>query len=172
MKSRPEFMSGGMVFKRFQQGFTLIEVMIVVVIVGILSMVAYPSYTEYVARGHRTQLKAQMQAAQQWMERRYSERYVYDDAESPAKAGNGFVNQPFSQSPPNGEGAARYELKVAIDADKSGYTLTAERKGTMSTDKCGNPTVTNHGIKGVADGSLGDGVYKGNAAKAVAECWR
>src|SRR6218665_2866341 len=71
-----------------QAGFTLIEVMITVVIVAILASVAYPSYIEYVARGHRTQLKAQMQAAQQWMERRYSERYVYDDAAIPANAAN------------------------------------------------------------------------------------
>jgi len=155
-----------------QAGFTLIEVMIAVAIDGILAAVAYPSYIEYVARGHRTQLKVQMQAAQQWMERRYSERYVYDEAPIPTDAKNGFADQSFATSPPAGEGASRYELEFDISADKSSYTLVAKRSGTMASDRCGDPTVDNHGVKSVVEDSLDDGKYKGNVAKAVEECWR
>lgn len=155
-----------------QSGFTLIELMITVVVVGILAAVAYPSYTEYVARGHRTQLKTQMQAAQQWMERRYSERYVYDDAAIPVGAGNGFANQSFATSPPADEGDARYALSITLNDDKSGYVLTAERAGSMASDRCGNPTVNNHGVKDVVAASLSGGQYEGDAAKAVKECWR
>lgn len=159
---------------RSQAGFTLIEVMITVVIVAILAAVAYPSYIEYVARGHRTQLKAQMQAAQQWMERRYSERYFYGDVAGSETAPAAFVNQTFAKSPPAGEGAARYSLSVALDDDGQSYVITAQRvdTGSMSSDRCGDPTVDNHGVKSVVEDSLNDGKYKGDVAKAVEECWR
>lgn len=55
--------------KHPQQGFTLIEVMITVAIIGIVSAIAYPSYTEYIRRGHRADARAGLLQAAQWMER-------------------------------------------------------------------------------------------------------
>lgn len=151
-------------FKARAAGFTLIELMIVVAVVGILSMVAYPSYVEYVARGHRTQLKVQLQAAQQWMERRYSERYFYGETAGSADVPEAFADQSFVTSPPVGEGRVNYDLGVEILAAGQGYRITATRAGTMEADRCGNPTVDNLGVKGVVGSSL--------AADAAAECWR
>jgi type IV pilus assembly protein PilE len=156
------------------RGFTLIEVMIVVAIVAILASVAYPSYMEYVARGRRTQLKTQMVAAQQWMERFYSESYRYNqNAAGTATEGVGglFSQQVFSQSPPVGEGAAQYTLAVATGNGGQTYTITATRAGAMVADHCGSPSVTNTGIKGVVDGSF-DATRHTTAAVAIVDCWR
>ncbi|MEK6668133.1 MAG: type IV pilin protein [Pseudomonadota bacterium] len=147
------------------RGFTLIELMITVVIVGVLASLAYPSYIEYVARGHRTQVKGQMAAAQQWMERHYSERYFYGD-DAAATANTAFASQGFAQSPPAGEGAARYTLRVSVANSGQTYTITATRTGTMASDRCNSPTVTNTGVKGIS------GKTEDEAAPLVADCWR
>ena len=52
-----------------QQGFTLIELMIVVAVIGVLAALAYPSYKEYIAKSRRAEAKAVLLSGQQWMER-------------------------------------------------------------------------------------------------------
>ncbi|SEK68267.1 type IV pilus assembly protein PilE [Variovorax sp. YR750] len=149
-------------------GFTLIEVMITVVIIAILSAIAYPSYREQIAKGKRAQVKASLSQAQQWLERHYSENYSY------AKAANGTdVNQDggafktqFGTSPLPGEGAANYNIALTPTGKGTGYTLKATRTGSMNGDRCGDYVVTSTGRKSVEN-------YTGfNAALAAAsECW-
>jgi type IV pilus assembly protein PilE len=152
------------------RGFTLVELMIVVAIIAILASVAYPSYVEYVARGQRAKLKTQMVLAQQWMERFYSENYRYD--QTAAGVANTFGSQAFRQSPPPDEGAATYTLamdRVGDDDKGQTYIITATRVGTMASDRCGAPSVTNTGVKDVT--GYDENRYT-SAAAAIADCWR
>jgi len=55
------------IMKRKNQGFTLIELMIVVAFVEILGAIAIPSYSEYIRRGHRAEARAGLLQAAQWL---------------------------------------------------------------------------------------------------------
>lgn len=140
-----QFMTNTPMASRRQRGFTLIEVMIVVAIVAILASVALPSYNQYVQRTHRSNAKAALQQASQWMERAATARGTY----------------PLAAAVPGGvlsvEGA-RYTLAVA-SADGRTYIITATPVGAQVGDACGNLTLNQAGLRG-RSGTL-----------SVEECW-
>lgn len=84
-----------------QHGFTLIELMIVVAIVGILASVAYPSYVRHVQDSRMATAQGDLLELAQWMERQYSITNSYA----------GLV-LPFNTSPSTGGGAV-YNLQFA-----------------------------------------------------------
>ena len=153
-----------------RRGFTLIELMIAVAVVGILAALAYPSYTEYVARGRRSQMSAELLAAQQWMERFYSENLRYDQtvAGVATTQGTQFPAR-FSTSPRAGEGAAAYRIELTV-AQQS-YTITASRTGAMANDRCGNFTINHLGARSLVAGSYSSSKFADLAA-AVRACGR
>ncbi|WP_181295837.1 type IV pilin protein [Pseudomonas sp. Q2-TVG4-2] len=136
-----------------ERGFTLIELMIVVTIVGILAAVAYPSYIESVRKSKRAEVKAALLDAAQALERHYSANNTYLDA-------GGALATVFQANVP-ASGAATYVL-ASQAATASTYTLRATRTGSMASDPCGNYELTHAGVRGLNDSAGG---------KTVAECW-
>lgn len=65
---------------RQARGFTLIELMIVVVIVSILAAIGYPSYLQFVNKSRRSDAQAVLLETSQRLERCYSMHNKYDDA--------------------------------------------------------------------------------------------
>jgi len=124
---------------RRQAGFTLIELMIAVAVVGILAAIALPGYGEYVKRSNRAEARAEMLKAEGWLERYYTENNRYSSTVS------GTTNTAFSaiySTVPAG-GTARYNITLAVTA--ADYTITAAPTGTMASDVCGSYVKTNTG---------------------------
>ena len=63
--------------RKYMRGVTLLELMIVVVIIGILTAIAYPNYREYVTRAKRTEAKAALLQIATQQERFYLQNNSY-----------------------------------------------------------------------------------------------
>ncbi len=119
------------------RGFTLIEIIVTVMIVAILAAIAIPAYTAYLARGYRSEARATLTAAAQWMERWRTERGTYQDGGNPPALPAG-----LNRSPPTG--GQRYNITVATP-NAGTYTVSAAPMGSFAGDACGTLTLDNTG---------------------------
>ena len=134
-----------------QRGFTLIEMMIVVAIIGTLAAIAYPSYDEYVKRGNRTEGQALLSDASARQERYFAQNNAYITADADV-AKLGLKNGNKSET-------NKYTLVLSKVAGDGGYTLTAQQG--FNDAKCGNLTLDALGKK-----------ERTGTDKTAAECWR
>lgn len=130
-----------------KQGFTLIEVMIVVAIVAILAAIALPSYQSQTRDARRKDCTAVLMQARQQMERFYSKNYTYATA----------VAADISAKCPIDGGATYYNLALSNQTATT-FLITATPTAAQSSDACGNLTINQAGQKG--------------SAGTIDDCWR
>jgi len=130
-------------------GFTLIELMIVVAIIGIIAAIAYPSYQRYIQETRRGQAQADLLELAQFMERRYSNGFDYRD-------GGGNPDLPFTQSPREGNPVA-YLISFSEDVERAAFTLQAVPQGIQAEDDCGTLTIDETGAKGAEEAGCWQG---------------
>jgi type IV pilus assembly protein PilE len=95
------------------RGFTLIELMIVVAIVGVLSMIAYPSYRDYVTRGSLTDAAAGLTQARADMEAYFQNFRTY--------AASGGASPPCATAQLSG----KFTIQCPVAPAATSYKLTA-----------------------------------------------
>lgn len=136
------------------QGFTLIELMIVVAIVGVLAAIAYPSYDQYVKRGNRSEGIAQLNDVAARQERYFAQNNAYITSSANLdKLGLTASGGKVASS------TGKYSLTVSKVANDGGYTLTATQQ--FGDSKCGNLTLDALGNRG-----------RSGSGMSVTDCWK
>ena len=130
-----------------KRGFTLLELMIAVAIVGILAAIAYPSYRESVMKSRRSDAKAALLQVQLAQEKWRANNTTYGTL---AQIGVGATSS---------EG---YYTIAVTGNTATAYNATAAPTGAQTGDKCGTFTINQAGQKGVTGAASG---------YTAASCW-
>jgi len=124
-----------MINKTKHNGFTLVEIMVVVAILGIIAVIAIPSYNETVRKGRRADAKVTLLKISQNLERCFSENNSYQAASGCTNFNNTNSEEGF------------YTITTAQNATT--FTLTATATGGQASDThCAQLTLNHAGTKG------------------------
>jgi len=139
---------------RLQSGFTLIEILIVVAILGVLIGIALPAYNNSVLRSGRAEAKGELMQVAADQERYFSNFNTYITDATP-------LNTPTVADRNRATQNGLYSISVAAGGTGIGssFVATATPQGDQANDDCTTLTLTNTGVRG-ATGATAD------------ECWQ
>lgn len=139
--------------KKNMKGFTLIEIMIVVAIIGILAGIAYPSYMESVRRSNRSDARVELNDVAQQLQRCFTAYSAYNNA-------NCGVHTRLTTGDSEIISRERFYSITLTDIGPANYELTAtpEAGTTQANDRCLTLTLTHTGARG-------------STGAPVDECW-
>lgn len=131
------------------RGFTLIELMIAVAILGIIAAIAYPSYLDQVRKSRRSDAQSALLQAANRQERFFTTQYSYADAAAALGMPTETENEAYTLAVDNG------------DAD--GFEITATAQGDQVNDDCTSLTINEIGEKTANGAGPNDSISQ--------ECW-
>ncbi len=123
--------------KTQNKGFTLIELMIVVAIIGILASIAYPSYQEYVLRARRGDAKATLLSVQLAQEKYRANNVSYGT----------LINLGLSAGTTMISPDEYYNITIPAAPTASAYSITATPKSPHADAKCATLVINQDGVK-------------------------
>lgn len=153
------------------EGFTLVELIVVMLIAGVLAAIAIPAYTSYVLKSHRTDAKSALLDMASLEERYYSINNAYSS--TPSDLGYACTT-PFASCSAFSVGSGYYQITalttLAATAPTSStsmgtpatYTITAQATGNQTKDtECYQFTVN----------SAGQQTSVNSSSTATTDCW-
>ncbi|VTU39109.1 Serogroup A1 [Variovorax sp. PBL-H6] len=142
--------------RRLSAGFTLIEVMIVVAIIGILAAIAVPAYTDYVRRGQLPEAFNELSSYRAKMEQYYQDNRNYGSA---AACANNAAASSWNTFPKT---IKYFTFDCSTSNSQQGYTITAT--GAAGSARGHEYKINQAGLRTTTK-------FKGTALSTPAECW-
>jgi type IV pilus assembly protein PilE len=132
------------------QGFTLVEILIALAIVGILAAIAVPAYQDSQLRAGRADGKNALMQVASDQERFYNNGFTYSTNAVP-----------LATVPATTLVSRDGNYVVTVAACSGGtistcYIATATPQGTQAADDCGNLTITSTGVRAASGGTVAD----------------
>jgi type IV pilus assembly protein PilE len=135
------------------EGFTLIELMIVVAIVAIIAAVALPSYQSQIQTTRRGAAAGCLLEIAQQMERRYTSSLTYNSTTTLPSVGCATTQ------------ASNYTFGFATNfPTTTTYVIQATAQGSQADDGCGDLTINERTVKGAAGSTTNTAI--------ITKCWK